>query len=168
MDPYATTDLVIHMDAQRYQLEVDRFHSHKHKQMKSINTKVAGLKFEHAAASRKKRREHAAAEAFGLGAVLGGEDGNVELDAWPCLGATAASSRKTGVDAGGVAGRPRHRARVGWPVPAACVDTHLWCRLPRALIGWPYRPRPVAAEWENYSSRRENDLGFVLNIYMHP
>lgn len=51
---------------------------------------------------------------------------------------------------------------------AACVDTHLWCRLPRALIGWPYRPRHVAAEWEDYSSRRENDLGFVLNIYMHP
>ncbi|EAZ08441.1 hypothetical protein OsI_30707 [Oryza sativa Indica Group] len=110
---------------------------------------------------QKKRREHAAAEAFGLGAVLGGEDGNVELDAWPCLGATAFSSRKTGVDAGGVAGRPRHRARVGWPVPAACVDTHLWCRLPRALIGWPYRPRPVAAEWEDYSSRRENDLGLL-------
>uniref|UniRef100_A0A0E0QP39 Uncharacterized protein n=1 Tax=Oryza rufipogon TaxID=4529 RepID=A0A0E0QP39_ORYRU len=117
---------------------------------------------------QKKRREHAAVEAFGLGAVLGGEDGNVELDAWPCLGATAASSWKTDVDAGGVAGRPRHPARVGWPVPAACVDTHLWCRLPRALIGWPYRPRHVAAEWEDYSSRRENDLGFVLNIYMHP
>uniref|UniRef100_A0A0E0EZ58 Uncharacterized protein n=1 Tax=Oryza meridionalis TaxID=40149 RepID=A0A0E0EZ58_9ORYZ len=48
---------------------------------------------------QKKRREHAAAEAFGLGAVLGGEDGNVELDAWPCLGATVASSRKNGVDA---------------------------------------------------------------------
>lgn len=70
MDPYATTDLVIHMDAQRYQLEVDRFHSHKHKQMKSINTKVAGLKFEHAAASRKKEENMLQLRRLGLGQCL--------------------------------------------------------------------------------------------------
>uniref|UniRef100_A0A0E0P4I1 Uncharacterized protein n=1 Tax=Oryza rufipogon TaxID=4529 RepID=A0A0E0P4I1_ORYRU len=67
----------------------------------------------------KQRREHAVAEAFGLGEVLRGEDGNIKLDAWPCL------ALKCGWGGGGALKGlgGRHRARVGWPVAAACGET---------------------------------------------
>uniref|UniRef100_A0A0E0GX59 Uncharacterized protein n=1 Tax=Oryza nivara TaxID=4536 RepID=A0A0E0GX59_ORYNI len=76
----------------------------------------------------KQRREHAVAEAFGLGEVLRGEDGNIKLDAWPCLALKCGwvgevALKDLGRGCGGVAGRPRHRARVGWPVAAACGET---------------------------------------------
>lgn len=98
----------------------------------------------------KQRREHAVVEAFGLGEVLRGEDGIVKLDAWPCLALKCGwvgevALKDLGRGCGGVAERPRHRARVGWPVAAACGET-----------------RRATGFHQNVS-----DLGFDLNIYMH-